>query len=130
MVKASSINATIIDNHVFDQSIVGIFPKDESNLYYLLALMNSDIVNELIHVINPTANNSANYVKMIPYIEPSRKDKAKIIAMVSDVLESLSKQDYDKAMIIENAINQMMALSNIWRNHFATPLYNKAHSHK
>lgn len=60
-------------DRVFDQSIVGIFPKESSKLYYILALMNSDAINNLIHAINPSANNSANYIKQLPYIEPSKK---------------------------------------------------------
>lgn len=74
MVKSSQIKAFLIENRVFDQSIVGIFPKDSSKLLYILALMNSDAINELLHVINPTANNSANYVKQIPYKEPSKEN--------------------------------------------------------
>lgn len=70
MVKASTIRAFLMKDRVFDQSIVGIFPKDSSRLYYMLALMNSSAINKLIHLINPTANNSSNYVKLIPYKEP------------------------------------------------------------
>lgn len=71
MVKSSTIRAFLMADHVFDQSIVGIFPKDPSRLYYLLALMNSDTINDLVHAINPTANNSSNYIKQLPYIEPA-----------------------------------------------------------
>ena len=74
MVKSSSIRAFLLENRVFDQSIVGIFPKDMSRLFYILAVMNSDVINNLIHAINPTANNSANYVKQIPYLEPSEEE--------------------------------------------------------
>lgn len=69
MVKAKTIKAFYMKGNVFDQSIVGIFPKDPSKLLYILALLNSDIINDIIHIINPTANNSANYLKQIPYIE-------------------------------------------------------------
>lgn len=68
MVKSSKINATIIQNKVFDQSIVGVFCKDEKYLNYILAFLNSDVANKLIHLINPTANNSANYLKRLPII--------------------------------------------------------------
>ena len=37
MVSSSSITGAIIENRLFDQSIVGVFPKDENNLHYLLA---------------------------------------------------------------------------------------------
>lgn len=85
MVKASNIRAFLLENRVFDQSIVGIFPKDNTRLYYILAIMNSDVVNNLIHTINPTANNSANYIKQIPYIEPEQD----VINLISDKVKSI-----------------------------------------
>ena len=85
MVKSSSIKAFLLENRVFDQSIVGIFPKDNSRLYYILAIMNSNVVNNVIHTINPTANNSANYVKQIPYIEPEQQ----VINLISDKVKSI-----------------------------------------
>jgi adenine-specific DNA-methyltransferase len=76
MVKSSKIKANIIDHQVFDQSVVGIFPKEEKHLYFLLALLNSDIVNTIIQTINHTANNSANYLKKVPIVLP--KDESDI----------------------------------------------------
>ncbi|RFT33348.1 restriction endonuclease, partial [Bifidobacteriaceae bacterium NR020] len=55
-------------------------------ILYVLALMNSDIVNELIHTINPTANNSANYIKQIPYFEPPKSVLEKINNKVKHIL--------------------------------------------
>ncbi len=71
LVKAGKIRATLMENRIFDQSVVGIFPVDRKYLYYMLALMNSDTVLRLIRAINPTANNSASYIRQIPYREPS-----------------------------------------------------------
>ena len=34
MISSSSITASLIENKLFDQSIVGIFPKEESLTYY------------------------------------------------------------------------------------------------
>src|SRR5690606_29430617 len=72
MISSSSITASLIENKLFDQSIVGIFPKDESLTYYLLAFFNSPTCNKLIRTINPTANNPANYIKKIPLIIPEK----------------------------------------------------------
>ncbi len=85
MVKSSRIRAFLLENRIFDQSIVGIFPKDKSRLYYILAIMNSDVVNSMIHTINPTANNSANYVKQIPYLEPEQD----VIDLISRKVEAI-----------------------------------------
>ncbi|MCZ2357358.1 MAG: Eco57I restriction-modification methylase domain-containing protein [Bacteroidia bacterium] len=72
MISSSSITASLIENKLFDQSIVGIFPKDESLTYYLLAFFNSPTCNKLIRTINPSANNPANYIKKIPFIIPEK----------------------------------------------------------
>ena len=108
MVKSSVINATLMKNNVFDQSIVGIFPKDKSKMYYLLAVMNSDIVNKLIHIINPTANNSANYVKQIPYIEPDTSTLNKITEKVKTIIEDMTNNNYAKAQEIQSEINTII----------------------
>ena len=105
MVKASELRATLMKNRVFDQSIVGIFPKDNENLYYILALMNSDVINKLIHIINPTANNSSNYVKQLPYIEPSESDRTIINQKIEEILSLDPENDKDKVAKIHQSIN-------------------------
>jgi tRNA1(Val) A37 N6-methylase TrmN6 len=109
MVKSSTIRAFLMENRVFDQSIVGIFPKNPDNLNYLLALMNSDSINQLIHIINPTANNSSNYVKQLPYIEPDSKTKQEISALVEDIFASLKKGNQKQASDIHKTINIMIS---------------------
>lgn len=64
----SSTSAFLLDNRLFDQSVVGIFPHDKSLTLYLLGLLNSKTYLDLMAEINHTANNSANYVKRIPVI--------------------------------------------------------------
>mgnify|MGYP002860632353 CR=1 FL=1 len=105
MVKSSSINAFLMENRVFDQSIVGIFPKDEKKLLYILALMNSDVVNRMIHIINPTANNSSNYIKQIPYKEPKEEEQNKISRLVAEAIDSTQKQDFEKLSAVHKKIN-------------------------
>jgi hypothetical protein len=68
MIKSSKIHAFLLENRLFDQSIVGVFPKYKNHLTYLLAFLNSDTCSRIIHVINHTANNSANYLKKLPVI--------------------------------------------------------------
>ncbi len=87
MVKSSRIYATIMNKMVFDQSIVGVFPKDKY-YYFVLGLMNSEIANKLIHTINPTANNSANYLKKIPILLPSDADMQYIADKVKDIVDN------------------------------------------
>ena len=108
MVKSSIIKAFIMQNRVFDQSIVGIFPKDKTKLKYILALMNSDIVNQIIHIINPTANNSANYIKLIPYIEPSSEVIEEISNLVDEIMSYSSIEDNRTVKQLEDKINCMV----------------------
>lgn len=96
MVKSQVVKAFLMSDRVFDQSIVGIFPNDESKLKYILALMNSSIINQLIHIINPTANNSANYIKLLPYKEPSKPVLSKIDSLVDKITLAIDKECYSE----------------------------------
>lgn len=89
MVKSSKISATLIDEKVFDQSVVGVFPHEFSHLYFLLGLLNSDIIKTIIHTINPTANNSANYIKKIPIILPDSIKLKYISNLVQEIVEDM-----------------------------------------
>lgn len=108
MVKSSVINATLMKNNVFDQSIVGIFPKNASKMYYLLAVMNSDVINKLIHIINPTANNSANYVKQIPYIEPEKSILENITEKVKTIIDAISSSNYERVEKLQKEVNALI----------------------
>ncbi len=91
MISSSSITASLIENKLFDQSIVGIFPKDKSITYYLLAFFNSPTCNKLIRTINPSANNPANYIKKIPFVLPSDEQKAFIDKTVKEIIDNIKK---------------------------------------
>ncbi|MEO8960767.1 MAG: N-6 DNA methylase [Ginsengibacter sp.] len=107
MISSSSITASLIENKLFDQSIVGIFPKDESLTYYLLAFFNSPTCNKLIRTINPSANNPANYIKKIPFIAPSDKQRDSVNSAVQGILQSIARQGhYDED--VENKLNQII----------------------
>lgn len=70
--------------------------------------MNSDVINSLIHTINPTANNSANYVKQIPYIEPMPDLLEIVTNKVKDLKQSFSENDVKKCKEIHFDINAMI----------------------
>jgi adenine-specific DNA-methyltransferase len=107
MISSSSITASLIENKLFDQSIVGIFPKDESLTYYLLAFFNSPTCNKLIRTINPSANNPANYIKKIPFIAPTDGQKELINSTVQSILESIATQGhYNEDM--ENTLHKII----------------------
>jgi len=89
MISSSSITASLIENKLFDQSIVGVFPKDEKLTYYLLAFLNSSTCNQLIRTINPSANNPANYIKKIPFIFPDKVMLENITNKVIEIITSI-----------------------------------------
>lgn len=65
---SSKIQATLLSHRLFDQSIVGIFPRNHKDVNYLLAFLNSNVCAQIMRSINHTANNSANYLKKLPVI--------------------------------------------------------------
>lgn len=93
MISSSSITASLIENKLFDQSIVGIFPKDPSLTYYLLGFFNSPTCNILIRTINPSANNPANYIKKIPFRMPTVNQKSKIENIVLQIIAQIKSSN-------------------------------------
>ena len=94
MVKSSRIKATLLPKMIFDQSIVGVFPHDNKYLLYILAYLNSKVANKFIHTINPTANNSANYMKKLPYYVPTENELQKINELVNAIIETRNIEQY------------------------------------
>lgn len=72
MVTSGRATASVIQGHwLFDQSIVGVFPRDHRLLGFLLAFLNSTPCWRLLRQINPSANNSAKYLRKLPIVLPS-----------------------------------------------------------
>ncbi len=82
MVASGRITGALLENRLFDQGIVGIFPHDKSLKLFLLGFFNSSIATELIRQINPTANNSANYIKRIPLVIPTQNELRNVEPLV------------------------------------------------
>lgn len=75
MVSSGGARASVIlPDHLFDQSIVGIFPRDANHFGYLLAFLNSDTAWSLLRQINPSTNNSAKYMRRLPIALPSESE--------------------------------------------------------
>jgi RNA recognition motif-containing protein len=117
MVSSSAITGALIDFRLFDQSIVGIFPKPEQQnlLMYLLGFFNSKVCNNLIRTINASTNNSSNYIKKLPIIIPPANkldlvsgivkalyEKSKLSEITESDLEELNSQ-YFEIFGVENA---------------------------
>lgn len=95
MVKSNQVHAFSLENRLFDQSIVGIFPVEKKYFNFLLAFLNSDVYNKILKIINHTANNSANYVKKIPIIINSNTLK-----IIDNIMEAFCKnKDIEVALL-------------------------------
>lgn len=91
MVTSSKISGALLENRLFDQSTVGIFPKDKSLTHFLLGFFNSRICDDLIRTINPSANNSANYLKQIPFKLPTIEQKSLVEMLVRDMIDDIRR---------------------------------------
>lgn len=89
MIRSSKMTAALMECRLFDQSIVGVFPKDIKLLKYLLAFFNTEVCTEIINAINPSTNNSANYIKKIPFIIPDDEVKQRVDNIVDEIIGSL-----------------------------------------
>lgn len=110
MIRSSRLTGALIDGRLFDQSIVGVFPKDESLVYYLLAFFNSSICTKLISAINPSTNNSTNYIKKIPFITPTKEVRKEVEDIVECILVKLKNDDsqiIDLEQKIDNIFNEL-----------------------
>ena len=93
MIRSSKLTGSLIEGRLFDQSIVGVFPKDDKWILYLLGFFNSAVCTELINAINPSTNNSANYIKKIPFIVPSDEAKSHVEELVGEIVSRLKGGD-------------------------------------
>ena len=114
MVSSNSITASLLNYRLFDQSIVGVFPKKNEFILYLLAFFNSSVCTQLIRNINPSANNSANYIKKIPIVIPDTNTLIHINNLVEYLLMEI-EQNRDTSFI-ENELNSIFNII-FYENH-------------
>jgi len=119
MVSSASLTGSLINNRLFDQSIVGIFLSEEYKhlIDYLLGFFNSKVCNNLIRTINASTNNSANYIKKIPLLIPQQAVVEKISKEVRKLV-ALSK--------FENVPDEELQIMNEYFNE----VYGNYSSHK
>lgn len=110
MIRSSKLTGALIDSRLFDQSIVGVFPNDDSWTYYLLGFFNSTICSELINAINPSTNNSANYIKKIPFIQPKREFREDVENLVKKIICSLQNDNSNISDVTQQLDNMFSEL--------------------
>jgi adenine-specific DNA-methyltransferase len=95
MVSTKRISAALMKGAVFDQGVVGVFPKQPDHLAALLLYLNSRKASEQIKgIVNGSANNSANYMKRLPVppLDSQSCGKAQEILAAARKAKSLSSK--------------------------------------
>lgn len=105
MVTSGRLTASLIGNSIFDQGVVGVFPRDDDLIPFLLIYLNSPIVTKYKTMINPSANNSANYIKRIPMPQVGKEllNKAKTIVEKSKAI-GWEETERDRQQIVDESI--------------------------
>jgi predicted RNA methylase len=100
MVTSGRISASLMEEAVFDQGVVGIFPHDDGWRDLLLIYLNSDFVSRAVKaVVNPGANNSANYIKRIPVPLVSREQ----LAAATCIVDTARQHGWEETVESRNA---------------------------
>ena len=106
MVSSGRSSASVIkESWIFDQSVVGIFPKSNHHFCFLLAFLNSSTCWRLLRQINPSTNNSAKYIKRLPIVLPTVEGLAWFEIMVSEYLHNL-ELGKERNMLIEQQLDE------------------------
>lgn len=84
MVTSGRLSASIMENAVFDQGVVGVFPRQPELFDALLIYLNSQQASRLKSLIAPGANNSANYLKKLPVPKFSLEDLHRATIIVNE----------------------------------------------
>ena len=92
MVASGKMTGALLECRMFDQGIVGIFPHNENLKLFLLGFFNSSIATELVRQINPTANNSANYIKRLPIVFPNVNELNVIESLVRQAISEMQQR--------------------------------------
>ena len=76
----------------------------------MVAFFNSPTCNKLISTINPSSNNSSNYIKKIPFVIPKPEQEKLITENIKQIIEQVKLSgNYDLELENENneLINEM-----------------------
>jgi adenine-specific DNA-methyltransferase len=113
MVSSGRASASLIrETWIFDQSVVGIFPKLLDHFGFLLAFMNSSTCWRLLRQINPSTNNSAKYLRRLPIVLPTEERLAWFNLVVNDYvkdLESGNERDLQIEQLLDDEIENLYA---------------------
>lgn len=86
----SNFSAKYLSNDtIIEDDKPGIFPKQGVNVYFLLGLLNSNLIIFLLNIINPTNHYQVGDINRLPIIEFKEEHKKKIEELVLFNIENL-----------------------------------------
>ena len=81
----------INDDEIFNLAAPTLFPKNETDLNFLLSLVNTPISTYMANLMNPTLNMNVGEIRSIPIVIVEKE----LVDELSNKLISLSKYDWD-----------------------------------
>ena len=110
MVSSTKANAAIIHaESLFDQSIVGVFPKNPAHFWFLLVLLNSPTCFRLLRLLNPSANNSAKYVRELPVVLPRTEKRLLAVSAKAEAYVTGLASGAAPDSTVERSLNEFVA---------------------
>lgn len=111
MVASSRLSAAELGCRLFDQGIVGVFPIDMRLSRYLLGFLNTKLATLLLRQINPTANNSANYLKRLQIVIPTAQE----LNQCDNVVETALQEARNMGLVSSTTLGLLESLyREIW----------------
>jgi hypothetical protein len=114
MVTSTRATASVLlENWLFDQSVVGVFPRSRAIFGFLLAFLNSRTCWKLLREINPSANNSAKYLKKLPLILPGSGTLREIDILVTNYIDHLKnggEHDLSLEQQLDRAVQEIYSI--------------------
>ena len=110
------------DDEIFNLAAPTLFPKDDDELNYLLALVNTPIASYITKVMNPTLNMNVGEIQNIPLVDVP-KNRVNIIATEATSIAKFdwniyeTAWDYKKSPLVlsEDKINELQQAYSVTR---------------
>lgn len=111
MVASSRLTAAKLNRRLFDQGIVGVFPKEKRLFWFLLGFLNTELATSFLREVNRTANNSANYMKRLPIVRPDSRE----IDICDNVVRSAIEESENYGKVSSDTMEKLeFVYTEIW----------------
>jgi len=84
-----------MQDHIFDKGGPTLFVKDDQYFNFLGAFLNSNLIDTLIRILNPSINYQVKDIKALPIIFPEEESTKQHINSLAQECIDISKEDWD-----------------------------------